>query len=80
MDREPLEDIAIVAEMFQIARTGMFVTKELFMEQVRLQFPNESPERLESCSLQLGKRLMAANYNNLADEYLKPGRHRTGRA
>ena len=76
MANEPLDDIVIVAEMFQIARTGLFHTKESLMAQAALQFPDETAERLESCAVQLGERLKQANYINLADEFFKPGRRR----
>lgn len=76
MANEPLTDIEIVAELFQIARTGLFHTKEALMEQAALQFPDESPERLKDCSRQLGERLKESNYNEHADEYFKPGRRR----
>lgn len=79
MSTEPLCDEEIVAELFQIARTGQFVTKEALLEQASLQFPGESRARLESCSRKLGQILMNANYNNYADEWNKPGRHRTSR-
>ena len=76
MASEPLHDIEIVAELFQLARTELYYTKETLMAQAALQFPNESAERLEACAVQLGERLKQANYNNLADEFFKPGRRR----
>lgn len=76
MSSEPLHDIEIVAELFQLARTGLYHTKETFMVQAALQFPHESAERLESCAVQLGERLKQADYNNLAEEFFKPGRRR----
>lgn len=72
----PLQDVEIVAEMFQIARSGMFVSKPMFMRHVQEQFPNESAERLESCAVQLGQKLKDSDYMGYATEYSKTRRSR----
>lgn len=76
MAEPALEDVEIVAEMFQISRTGLFHSLEGLLEQAQKQFPSESPERLRDCSRQLGEMLRKTNHGGYADEYDRQRRRR----
>lgn len=80
MAQPELADVEIVAEMFQLARTGLFHSQEGLLEQAQKQFPSETPERLRDCSRQLGELLKKTNHGGYADEYARQRRPRKAKA
>lgn len=76
MTNAALEDVEIVAELFQIARTGQFHSLEGLLEQAQKQFPSETPERLRDCSGQLGELLRKTDHGGYNAEYARQRRPR----
>lgn len=71
-----LEDVEIVAELFQLARTNLYISLDALLEQAQKQFPSETPERLRECAKQLGLQLKKTDHGGYGKDYDRTSRHR----
>lgn len=69
MTQQPVDDIEIVAALFQLARSGAIYTKEVLLIEAKKLFPDVPEERLLDCRRQLGERLKGSDYLGYSDEY-----------
>lgn len=77
-------DDEIVAELFQLARTGRFLCAAELLEEAARRHPRVPRERLDQGLRDLGQRLWACDYQGWRTEYLRqrrrtPGTHHTTR-
>jgi hypothetical protein len=80
MDNQALQDVEIVAELFQLARTDQYLTLEALLEQAQKDFPNETPERLRECAKQLGTLLRKTDHGGYNKDYDRMRRHQKSAA
>jgi hypothetical protein len=76
MANAALQDIEIVAELFQLARTDRYLTLDALLEQAQKDFPDETPERLRECVKQLGVLLKKTDHGGYGKDYDRISRHR----
>jgi NADH:ubiquinone oxidoreductase subunit E len=76
MENAALEDVEIVAELFQLARTNLYISLDALLEQAQKQFPSETPERLRECAKQLGLLLKQTDHGGYGKDYDRISRHR----
>lgn len=62
-------DDEIVAELFQLARSGRYCRLRPLLEEVKRAHPQEPAERIDACAQKLGELLYERDYMGFATEY-----------